>query len=258
MDERALIASWHAEERAPFSGWDFGHIAGRLVEEEPPWSYDELVRSVMRSARSVLDLGTGGGEVLSRLRDAFPARVVATETYAPNVAVARARLGPLGVTVVPYEATETSAPLPFADGSFDAILSRHEAYEAPEVARVLAPGGRFLTQQVDGRSLEDLLPLFGVAPQFPDVTVERLSSDLRDAGLAVSDARAWWGRMVVRDVGALVYYLRAVPWDVPEFSVDRFTAPLLQLHRRLTREGELGFRIGRIVVQAWKALAGGV
>jgi SAM-dependent methyltransferase len=258
VDERALIASWQAEERAPFSGWDFGHIAGRLIEEEPPWSYDALARSVMRSARSVLDLGTGGGEVLSRLRDAFPERVVATEAYAPNVEVARARLGPLRVAVVPYEANETSAPLPFADASFDAILSRHEAYDAREVARALAPGGTFLTQQVDGRSLGDLVPLFGAAPQFPDVTVERLSADLRDAGLAVSDARAWWGRMVVRDVGALVYYLRAVPWDVPDFSVERSTAPLLELHRRLTSEGELGFRIGRFVIQARKGPAVGV
>jgi len=77
----------------------------------------------------------------------------ATEAYEPNVALARERLGPLGVTVLPYRSDDlVGGPLPFDDASLDVVLDRHESYGACEVARVLAPRGRFLTQQVDGRA----------------------------------------------------------------------------------------------------------
>jgi SAM-dependent methyltransferase len=250
VDDRDLIASWSAEEREPFAGWDFSHVADRLVEQQPPWSYEAMAKPLMRGAGSLLDLGTGGGEVLSGLKDAFPPRVAAAEAYPPNVAVARARLGPLGVAVVPYEATEAAAPLPFADSSFDVILSRHEAFDPSEVARVLTPGGAFLTQQVDGRSLSDLLRLFETAPQWPDVTLPRLSDRLATAGLAIEDGREWWGAMVVRDVGALVYFLKAVPWEVPGFSVARFERTLLDLHHRIGTSGAVEFAMGRFVIQA--------
>ena len=51
----------------------------------------------MRGAQSVLDLGTGGGERLLELREDWPARVAATEGYAPNLALATERLAPYGV-----------------------------------------------------------------------------------------------------------------------------------------------------------------
>lgn len=251
-NDATLIAEWTAEEQAPFRGWDFGHIRERYVEERPPWSYEELAREVLRGARSGVDLGTGGGELLASLRDAFPARMVATEAYPPNLAVARERLEPLGVTVVPYQANETTSLLPFANASFDVILSRHEAYDAREVARVLTPGGVFLTQQVDGRSHADLLARFGTQPQWPEVTVERLSEQLRATGLVIGDARSWWGHIAFRDVGALVYYLKAVPWEVPGFSVARFAGALLELQRLLLAEGTLRFAEGRFIIQARK------
>jgi SAM-dependent methyltransferase len=246
----ALIDDWRAEEREPFTGWDFGHLAGRLIEDEPPWSYIDLARQWMRGVSSVLDLGTGGGEVLSALSDAFPKRVVAAEAYPPNVLVAGARLAPLGVTVVPYDATETSAWLPFPDGSFELILSRHEAYDAREVARVLGPGGRFLTQQVTGTSGADLLREFGLSPHWPDVTADRLARDLRDAGLAIEDVRDFRGWQTFREVGALVYWLKAIPWEVPGFSVERHRDVLLRLQRRLEREGRLRFETGRFLIAA--------
>ena len=45
-----------------------------------------------------------------------------------------------------------SPALPFEDSSFSLVVSRHESYVASEVARVLRPGGLFLTQQLGGDS----------------------------------------------------------------------------------------------------------
>jgi SAM-dependent methyltransferase len=252
MDEAGLIAAWSNEESQPFSGWDFGHLRRRYSEEKPPWSYEDLARDVLRRARSAVDLGTGGGEVLAELSDTFPGRMVATEAYPPNWTVARDRLAPAGASVVAYAADEVSSVLPFRDGSFDAVLDRHEAYDAREVARVLTEGGVFLTQQVDGRSHADLLAWFGTEPHWPGVTVDRLAAELVRAGLDIELARSWHGAISFLDVGALVYYLKAIPWEVPDFSVKRFTPELLGLQRRLDATGVLRFDEGSFVIRARK------
>jgi SAM-dependent methyltransferase len=250
MDEAVLIAAWSGEESQPFTGWDFGHLRGRYSEEEPPWSYEDLAREALRRARSAVDLGTGGGEALAQLADAFPGCMVATEAYPPNWVVARDRLVPLGASVVAYAADEVSSVLPFRDGSLDVVLDRHEAYDAREVARVLAPGGVFVTQQVDGRSHADLLGWFGTEPHWPDVTLDRLAADLTRAGLDIELSRSWWGSISFSDVAALVYYLKAIPWEVPDFSVGRFRSELLGLQRRLDETGSLRFDEGLFIIRA--------
>jgi hypothetical protein len=252
MDEAALTEAWLKEESQPFSGWDFSHLRGRFTEEQAPWSYEDLARDVLRKSRSAVDLGTGGGEVLSRVVDTFPGRMIATEAYPPNWTVARDRLAPSGAFVVAYAADEVSSVLPFRGRAFDAVLDRHEAYDAREVARVLAAGGTFLTQQVDGRSHADLLAWFGTEPHWPNVTMDRHVADLGQAGLDIEIARSWWGTISFSDVGALVYYLRAIPWEVHDFSVDRFTSELLGLQRLLEKSGALRFREGRFVIRARK------
>jgi SAM-dependent methyltransferase len=252
MDEAVLVAAWSNEESQPFRGWDFGRLRSRYSEEKPPWSYEDLARELLGKSRSAVDLGTGGGEVLATLADTFPGRMIATEAYPPNWTVARDRLAPAGAHVVAYAADETSSLLPFRDASFDAVLDRHEAYDAREVARVLAPRGAFLTQQVDGRSHADLLGWFGTEPHWPNVTLERLAADLARAGLDIEIARSWWGTISFSDVGALVYYLRAIPWEVPDFSVHRFTPELLGLQRLLDDSGSLRFSEGRFVIRARK------
>ena len=249
------LARWRAEEQHPFTGWDFSHIHGRWSEESPPWSYEDLARQALYGARSAVDLGTGGGERLSLLADAFPRRMFATEAYHANDRVARDRLGPLGVTVVRYASEDVvGGPLPFADGSLDAVLDRHESYDAREVARVLAPGGRFLTQQVDGRDLATLRATFGVGPAFPQVALGPFVAAAETAGLVIERAEEWWGDSVFTDVGALVYYVKASGL-VPGFSVERYEMVLRELDSRISASGELRFRCGRFVLAARKPAA---
>lgn len=267
MSNRALVESWRSEEATPFTGWDFAHIASRYREEAPPWSYDALAREALRGVRSALDLGTGGGEALASLGESFPPVMVAAEAYPPNVEVAARRLTPLGARVVAYDVgvnrptssvvQDRAATLPFRDEAFDLVLDRHEAYDAAEVARVLSPEGVFLTQQSDGRSHTDLLQPFGVSPQWPGVTLENLVPELVEAGFVVEDARSWWGTIAFSDVGALVYYLKAIPWLVPGFSASRFESVLLELQRELERDGELRFGEGRFIIRARKTAATG-
>jgi hypothetical protein len=251
MNREALIAEWEREEREPFAGWDFSHLAGHWFLEEPPWSYAERVRKLMHGARSLLDLGTGGGERLLELRADWPPHVAATEGYAPNLALATERLAPYGVEVKGAD-TDESTILPFADGSFDLVISRHSAFNAAEVTRVLAGGGIFFTQQVHGRSGEDLQARFGAAPQWPYATMEYFAGKLDAAGLRLAEMEEWSGKMVFADVGAIVYYLKATPWIVPEFSVATHLDALLGLQAQLEKGHELAFGRRLYILQAQK------
>ncbi|MEU6715423.1 class I SAM-dependent methyltransferase [Nonomuraea sp. NPDC046802] len=210
----------------PFEGWDFGVFLGRMTDDaDLPWDYEALVRERLPAASSLLDLGTGGGELLASLAP-LPSRTAATEGHPPNLPVARARLAPLGVEVVAAGDT-----LPFPDGSFELVVNRHTSYDPCEVRRVLADGGTFLTQQVAGRDLEEINQVLGGPPH------EGRDWDL-DSACAELDV-VWRQEATYtttfHDVGALVLFLRVISWQVPDFDVDRYADRLRALHADMER-----------------------
>jgi len=220
-------------------------------EGHEPWSYLDRAAELMERSSSVLDMDTGGGEKLLGLRDHWPARVVATEGYPPNFELASERLSASGASVVRAELSDT-ASMPFAVGEFDLVLNRHAAFNPVEVARIVSPGGVFLTQQVHGRWAWDLLEAFGVEPAWPDATAEKYVPLLEAAGLTVVTLEEWEGRLVFSDVGAIVYYLKATSWEVPGFTVKTHLHNLLALQERVEAGGELSFYAAKYLIEATK------
>ncbi|MBI2514691.1 class I SAM-dependent methyltransferase [Candidatus Wolfebacteria bacterium] len=241
-----LLEQWKKDEAAPFKGWDFLYIKDRRIEEQPPWNYKALSKEFVKRSKAVLDMGTGGGEIFSTLAP-FPARAVAIEGYKPNVKVAKERLEPLGAQVLEVD---ESYELPFADKEFDLILNRHSAFKASEVFRILRAGGRFLTQQVGGNDFFDLLEFFETKSKWPNHELEMVKRSLEDAGFKMERAEEWTGKTKFLDVGAVVYYLRAIPWDVDGFSVDSHLKYLERLQEKLERDGELKFTATRFLILA--------
>lgn len=205
----------------------------------------------MHRCSSVVDMGTGGGERFLDLQEFWPEVVVATEEYAPNRKLATERLVPLGAKVVDVRLTDRD-PVPFSDCEFDLVLNRHSAFNPNEVARILAPGGTFLTQQIHGLWAYDLLAAFDVEPQWPGSTFERYVAQLRTKGLTILNAEEWTGRLAFADVGAVVYYLKAIPWLVPGFSVETHLEHLLRLQHRLASGDELAFKARTFLIEAQK------
>lgn len=247
----ALVREWKAEQGRPFEGWDFSYLDDKWEEERPPWSYMGQVRDLLPGVSSLLDLGTGGGEKLLSLRELWPPRVAVTEGYAPNLRLVRERLEPLGVQVVASE-TPLYDRLPFEDGAFDAVIDRHSGFNVAEVERVLAPGGTFLTQQVDGTNMADLSAAFGCQQPWTWFTLEWVLDQIAGTRLVVEQAEAWSGRTRFHSVGALVYYLKAVPWIVEGFAVETHLPALLKLQDRLERDGALAFTCKSMIVCARK------
>jgi SAM-dependent methyltransferase len=253
MNTNELIDTWKREEQQPFIGWDFSYLDGRMIEEQAPWSYSSRAAELMRKASSVVDLGTGGGERLLKLQKSWPEKVVVTEEYPPNFRLATERLSPFGVQVVDAPLTDVD-PMPFSNGEFDLVLNRHSGFNAKDVARILAPGGIFLTQQVHGLWACDLLAVFGAKPQWPDSTLEKYVPQLKAAGLTIINTQEWSGQLSFTDVGAIVYYLKAVPWFVPGFSVVTHSEYLLTLQCRLESGESLAFVARKYLIEAHKHL----
>lgn len=252
---------WVVEaEAAAFSGWDFSFIDGRWWEPSCPWDYQALVTGMLRQARSLLDMGTGGGEFLAGLGPYLPSRTVATEAYAPNIEVARKTLAPWGVTVLgispeslhPQPLQDVVYPIPLAERSVDLVINRHESFDAREVARVLAPGGHFVTQQVGARNFETINRRLGSRLESAQWSLAEARQQVQAAGLQVVQAEEALMTAGFRDVGALVYYLKAVPWQVEDFSVSRYRQALEALHREMSTAGPFLVESHRFLIVAQK------
>ena len=97
---------------------------------------------------------------------------------------------------------------------------------------------------------DDLLAAFGASPRWPDATLETYVPPLQAAGLRIADLRDWTGRLAFTDVGAIVYYLKAIPWLVPGFTVEGHLQHLLALQERLQRGEELAFAARLYLIEA--------
>lgn len=236
----------------PIEGWDFSRLGNRISTKPRPWDFKRIVEEHARRAPNLLDMGTGGGEWLASL-SYRPPRTVATEAWHPNLDLARARLRQLGVTVVWYESARDNAVqtpderrgrLPFPSASFDLIANRHETFLAREVARVLTPGGAFLTQQTGGNYDEfyDALALARPERSRREWSLALASEQLRQARLQIVDGAEDEKETTFADVGALAWYLRAIPWAVAGFSIESHRPHLQLLHERIDSEGPITLR----------------
>jgi SAM-dependent methyltransferase len=246
-------------EEASFSGWDFSYIteSGRAAEAPLKWNYYNVALPYLRKAKTMLDMGTGGGEVLSRFQP-LPPITYATEQYHPNVAVAKARLEPLGGKV--FEIEEKKEPslnfnksLPFENNFFDLVIDRHEVYYPPELKRILKPCGVFITQQVANANCLNLKQFFlGKPVTLGNWNLKSAVDELVAAGFDIIEQQEDIQFFRFYDVGAVAYFYKAIPWDVPDFSIDKYRDTLWEMHLRITRDGYFDTPQHRILIVARK------
>ena len=243
----ALIADAAA---ADVDGWGFGWLEGRATEERPPWGFAGLLAEAVAGAEVAIDLDTGGGEVLGQC-PRLAAQQHVTESWPPNAARARERLGPRGVIV---HETTVGAGIPLVDGAADLVTSRHPVRpDWSEIARVLAPEGQYLAQHVGPGSAFELIEHFigpTTAQQRRGRHPDDEAADAQAAGLEILELRTARLRMEFFDVGAVVWILRKCVWWVADFDVDRCREQLLAMDEIIRRDGSFVAHSARHLIRA--------
>ena len=248
MKYENLRKSWNEEELRAFSGWDFSHLESRWHHEPTRWDYKEIVNETINPTCKLLDMGTGGGEFLLSLNHPYENTSV-TEGWAPNIAMSKERLVPLGIKVYPVL---DHSQLPIPDDSFDVVINRHETYDLSEVSRVLKPGGMFITQQVGGdncvafagrlnRNNTLVYENFSLTTEIPKFEANYLS---------VKYADECCPELRFSDIGAVVFWAKIIEWTFPNFSVDNNFEQLCSLHDELLQKGFVSAIQHRFIVVA--------
>ena len=177
------------------------HWMQRLIFNPIQSTLLDLAASQAPRAASILDVGCGTGRLLRTASQRFPGAHLDGVDAAPQMIAQAISMLPAGAPIRFQQATAEA--LPFADGQFDLVFStmtfHHWADQkkgVSEVARVLAPNGRWLLADFVGqgivRSITQLLRLH----RFFDR--KRLDAFIAEAGLAVVTERpsGWLGRSV--------------------------------------------------------------
>ncbi len=222
-------------ENEEFKGWDFEFLDkyGLMKEGLLPWNYYSLIKKYISQKSVLLDMGTGGGEFLSGL-DFLPKNTFATEGYKPNIKIAQDRLGKLGVEVKEI----VDDIIPFDDNKFDVIINRHESLIGKEVERVLKDQGVFVSQQVGGENDMELNEILdGPKCEYLYWNLDYVSKKFDDTSMEIVEKRE--ERAVTRfySIEAIIYYLKAIPWQIEDFSVEKYYDKLVELEELIEQKG---------------------
>ena len=197
----------------PLDGRDPSQLDGRMIEASTPWSYPDRADELVRRADvPVLDMSAGDTDLGAGGADA----------------------------------------LPFADDRYAVVLNRHDRYKPAEVSRVLRADGVFFTEQIgglDGLAINEALgaPL---PDGDPDWALGSARAELEAAGLQVAGGRTAFPERLFHDIAALVYFLRKVPRQVPDFSIDGYDKQLRLLHDRMSEGEPFRDRAVRFLIEA--------
>jgi SAM-dependent methyltransferase len=221
--------------RATWAAGNYAAVAER-IDQVPP---SDLLASVpIRSGDDVLDVATGTGNVALRAA-AAGAQVVGVDLTPELLGVARSRAERQSVTVNWIEGDAEA--LPFADESFDVVLSvfgvqfapRHEVV-TQELARVCRPGGQIgLVNWTPEGQIGELFKIMGAYMPAPPAYA--------------SPPPLWGSEEHVRDLFAgtpvdLMFARGTNPWrfasaeDYVRFMETNY-GPTLKARERLSAEG---------------------
>lgn len=198
------------------NGWDFSKV--KCVCEGTQTELYEEVAKICKKSDLLLDIGTGGGEAVLAIAEAVLLLVgidrsrAMIETANKNAAES----GHLPVRFLQMDADR----LEFPEGFFQIVTCRHSEFNAAEIARVLAKGGTFLTQQVGEADKANLKEAFGRGQAYwteAGSLKERYLTELREAGFRNRRALDWSVTEYYQTPEDLLFLLKHTP-IIPDFG----------------------------------------
>lgn len=168
------------------------HWMQRRIFEPVQRTVLALAADVVAKPTAILDVGCGTGRLLRLAEDRFAGVELVGVDAAMEMVKQAVASRPAGSAIRFQQAT--AEQLPFPDSQFDLVLStltfhhwHDQSKGVAEVARVLAPGGRWLLADFMATGLIGFVRRILKMTRFPERT--QLDAMLAHAGLAVVTAR---------------------------------------------------------------------
>jgi len=67
----------------------------------------------------------------------------------------------------------------------------------------------------------------------------------KNAGMEIVEFEEYVGKMKFNDIGAIVYYLKCIPWQVKDFSIDKHYKKLEIMNEIIEKNGCMNFILHR-------------
>lgn len=183
---------------SPRQGWDFSRM--NVLRQPVPWDYKDIVVRYLKPGDNVLDIGTGGGELLGQLAASFG------QGLGIDIDPEMIRLAQANSTVGHLRFGVSSQRLEAVPGAFDVIIDRHAPFDLAAIAAHLKPVGYFITQQVGERNMACVKAALGQAIGPPAIKREAFTG----SGLRLLAFMEYDVEYVVRDIESLVFWLHAL------------------------------------------------
>lgn len=146
--------------------WDFSHI--KCIEESlTNWNMYDILNKVAKKDSYVLDLGTGGGEMLLEY---FPKakEIIGTDFSKEMIKTANKNLKKSNRTNIKFKQMD-NLNMTIEDNYFDIIVARHTCIDAKQIYNKLKNGGYLIVKGVDKLDCWELKKMFQRGQSYNDI-----------------------------------------------------------------------------------------
>ncbi|BEH90899.1 MAG: SAM-dependent methyltransferase [Turicibacter sp.] len=239
------------EEQRPFSKWDYSYLkeTQRMVQFPLIWKFPQVIKPYLRDGECLVQMNrldeTDWASFTSLSK-----RTVALETKEDHLLKTRQPLNNLGIKVV---FGDEGALLPFENETFDVMINRNQRFQVDEVSRVLRENGYFITQQIGGLSNGELNVWLNVEPtSYSNWRLQVAVEQLKESGFTIIEVKEDISKTRFYDIGAIVYYLKTMTEQIPDFSVEKYFDRLVTMKKVMDEEGHLDVTRHRFLIVAKK------
>ena len=145
-------------------GWNFSKI--NYTKEPSSFDYYKTVVENISSTSIILDIGSGSAEKSSRYFSNAK-KIYLTDLEPEMLKKAKANVSkyyensPAVKNKFAFKTLDCNGIFPFADNTFDVVVSRHCGANMKEVFRVLKPNGVFISEDISNDDCQELKDVFG-------------------------------------------------------------------------------------------------
>ena len=110
-------------------------------------------------------------------------------------------------------------------------------------------GGIFITQQVGGLNGIDLNMAFETKTMdYVEWCLVKNIEMFKNSGMEIIEYSEKIGKMKFLDIGAIVYYLKCIPWQIEDFSIDKYYKKLQIMNDLIENNGFIDIIMHRFYI----------